>query len=264
MPTLRNPLFTVVMPAYNASPYIEAAMLSVIEQSLESWELIVVDDNSDDNTYELALRRSLSEPRILIARNHFMKGAVGSRRTALTMARGRYISFLDSDDIWFPDMLDRQRALFLRGAVLVHGDIQLIDKDGAHLCVLRTPRTVSKWMMYLSNFLPNSTVSFDSKALGILMPDYFPSRNDYAYWLKLFRFSKGLLSRSTCSVSCAYRVTGQGLSSAPLHVNVIRYISVVSTYGPGPLSLGLAPFYLSILLLKKVFRPLYNLICITL
>lgn len=102
-----KPLVTVVIPAYNAEPWIGEAIKSVLEQQLESWELIVVDDGSNDNT--LAAVHGFGDPRIRvftrdneIALRHGVKGPSRTRNVGFSAARGRYIALLDADD-WFEE-----------------------------------------------------------------------------------------------------------------------------------------------------------------
>ena len=98
------------MPAYEAEDYIVAAVESVIRQTYPSWELIVVDDNSKDQTYSILCRLAKDEPRITVLRNESNLGTAGARNRALDVAKGELLAFLDSDDMWDPCFLEKQVA----------------------------------------------------------------------------------------------------------------------------------------------------------
>lgn len=114
-----TPLVSVVMPAYNAAAYIREAMESVIGQTVTDWELIVIDDCSGDESLEIAHEYAKADPRITVMRNECNIGVARTRNRAIECSRGRYIAFLDSDDAWYPEKLQRQ--------------IQLLDTTGADM-----------------------------------------------------------------------------------------------------------------------------------
>ena len=99
-------LVSIVMPAYNAACFIGTSIKSVLSQTYENWELIVVDDCSEDDTVEVI--RSFRDERIVCLRNSVHSGAALSRNCALRNAKGRWIAFLDSDDVWAPSKLQTQ------------------------------------------------------------------------------------------------------------------------------------------------------------
>ena len=103
-----NDLISIITPAYNASAYIEKTIESVKNQTYENWELIIVDDNSNDDTLDLITKYAGNDERILIVHNEINKGVAASRNIALKCSKGEYIAFLDSDDIWKKDKLDKQ------------------------------------------------------------------------------------------------------------------------------------------------------------
>lgn len=97
-------LFTVVIPAFNAAPYIEHTLLSVQRQSLPDWEAIIVDDASTDDTARIVRQLAAGDPRIrVVAGQH--RGVSAARNLGLSLARGRYIALLDADDLWMPGKL---------------------------------------------------------------------------------------------------------------------------------------------------------------
>lgn len=104
------PLVSVVMPSYNAASYLDEAISSVVRQTITDWELIVIDDCSADASFDLARTWAERDGRITAVRNDVNSGVAKTRNRGIDMARGQYIAFLDSDDIWMPEKLERQLA----------------------------------------------------------------------------------------------------------------------------------------------------------
>ncbi|QKD02525.1 glycosyltransferase family 2 protein [Mesorhizobium loti] len=125
-----EPDCTVIIPTYNRLPYLRKAIASVIAQTFVDWELLVVDDGSTDDTFAAISALSLAEPRLRILRNPGRGGPAGARNAAIVEARGRYIAFLDSDDLWDEDKL----AQFMEvagaepDAILIGSDYRMIDQ----------------------------------------------------------------------------------------------------------------------------------------
>ncbi len=108
-----SPLVTIVMPAFNSAAFITATIHSALAQTCADFELIVVDDESTDNTIEVVHEAAAGDPRVIVLRN--THGGIGkSQNTALDAARGRFIALLDSDDLWMPEYLEEQLAMFER------------------------------------------------------------------------------------------------------------------------------------------------------
>lgn len=108
MEQLVSPLVSVVMPAYKAERFIGDAIQSVINQTVEDWELIIVEDCSPDETYREAELLARTDSRITLLRNEKNQGVSRTRNRGIDLCRGEYIAFLDSDDIWHPEKLERQ------------------------------------------------------------------------------------------------------------------------------------------------------------
>ena len=102
-------LVSIIMPSYNTAQYIADSIESVLAQTHENWELLIVDDCSTDNTDEVVAEFSI-DPRIRYLKNAKNSGAAVSRNRALREARGKWIAFLDSDDLWEPEKLEKQIA----------------------------------------------------------------------------------------------------------------------------------------------------------
>lgn len=100
-------LVSIIMPSYNTGKYIAETINSVLEQTYKNWELLIVDDDSKDNTDEV-IKPYLSDKRVRLIKNSKNRGAAISRNRALKEAKGKWIAFLDSDDLWSPEKLENQ------------------------------------------------------------------------------------------------------------------------------------------------------------
>ena len=101
-------LVSIIMPTYKCGRFIEKSIRSVQTQTYQNWELIVVDDCSGDGTVGIVLDLKKNDERISVYQNSHNSGAAISRNTALRHAKGRWIAFLDSDDLWEPTKLEKQ------------------------------------------------------------------------------------------------------------------------------------------------------------
>lgn len=131
MERMNTPLVSVIMPSYNAEAFLDAAIASVVGQSVADWELIVIDDCSADGSFEIARQWQQRDRRIMAVRNDVNAGVARTRNWGIEMARGQYIAFLDSDDIWLPKKLERQlAAMEAAGAQIGYCSYAIIDESG--------------------------------------------------------------------------------------------------------------------------------------
>ena len=220
--------------------------------------LIVVDDFSKDTTYQIAKKLSSIDHRIRVFTNAFPKGAAGARNTAILNSKGRFISFLDSDDLWGVNTLNAQYEAFSQGRFLIHSSIELFGDSLSTPVFIDVPARVNYKMMMVGNFMPNLTVSYDTSFFGKVYAPYVQSRNDYALWLRLF-LQRQCHSYSYKYTGTRYRVDSSfSLSKASIAVNIYRYISVVSRSGNHFVSYLCLPAYLLILFTKKTSPRIYN------
>lgn len=180
-------LVSIIMPNFNCSGYLAATIDSVLAQTYSNWELLFVDDNSTDNSLKIIEKYAKNDSRFVILRNKGNMGAAYSRNLALKMARGRWIAFLDSDDIWLPQKLDEQISFMdNNGIAFSYSNYGTINQDGINLHLYFTgPKVVTKKMLHRCCYMGCLTVMYDSNVIGRLsIPDNIYKRNDYALWLK--------------------------------------------------------------------------------
>lgn len=181
-------LVSIVMPAYNCEEYIAQAIESVIKQTYQKWELIIIDDCSTDRTAEIVEKYSQQDTRVLFKKNRKNHGAAFSRNKAIKYSRGEFIAFLDSDDLWDQEKLERQ-LLFMRkeNSVFSCTYYRKIDNEGKETgeCIKNKRRILYKDL--LKNCPGNSTVIYNAKKLNkTFIPD-IKKRNDYVMWLKVIK-----------------------------------------------------------------------------
>jgi len=176
-------LVSVIMPSFNTGEYIAASVESVLAQTYSNWELLIVDDCSTDNTTEVICR--YQDSRIILLKNKTNSGAALSRNYALREAKGRWIAFLDSDDIWEPKKLEKQlRFMQENGYAFTFTDYR-ICLNGVWMPYINTgPDVVNKRKMYNYCYFSTITVMYDRSVIGLIQIADMRKNNDYAMWLQ--------------------------------------------------------------------------------
>lgn len=177
-------LVSVIMPSYNTAEYIKQSIQSVIDQTYTNWELIIVDDCSTDNTDEIV--KSIDDDRIIYLKNEKNSGAAVSRNRALKEAKGKWIAFLDSDDLWLPEKLEKQlHFMKSNGYAFSYTDYR-IQLNGVWQPYIYTgPDIVNKRKMKNYCYFSTITVMYDREKVGLIQISPVKKNNDYAMWLKI-------------------------------------------------------------------------------
>ena len=221
-------LVSIIMPTYNCGRFIAEAIQSVLAQTYQAWELIIVDDGSTDNTADIVA--SFPDPRIHYLCNEQNIGAALTRNKALREASGRYIAFLDSDDLWAPTKLERQIAFMQQnGYLFTYTAFLRTDKP----LRISGPKHISRIGMYAFCWPACPTVMYDREKIGLIQITDLRKNNDYAMWLHviqkadchlldevLFFYNKHAGSVSDASISTLlkwhYRLWRQEMQCTPL------------------------------------------------
>jgi glycosyltransferase involved in cell wall biosynthesis len=182
-------LVSIVMPAHNSEKYVGAAIESVLNQTQRDWELIVVDDASNDGTSNLVSEFSARDSRIQVYRFERSVGPARARNLAIQHATGRYIAFLDSDDVWLPNKLEHQlRKMQESGAVLSFTAYKKVDADGqVGKTTIGVPSTVTYSDLLRTNVIGCLTAVYDTQALGKMYMPEDARREDYRLWLQILK-----------------------------------------------------------------------------
>ena len=185
-------LVSIIMPSYNTAPYIAESINSVVAQTYTDWELIIVDDASTDNTDETvadAIRHCERSEAIHYLKNDRNSGAAYSRNRALREAKGKWIAFMDSDDLWAPDKLEKQIAFMEKNcyafSYTCYGEM---DEDGQKTgVVVGGPKRITKTGMFNYCWPGCLTVMYNREVVGDIQIADIRKNNDYAMWLKICR-----------------------------------------------------------------------------
>ena len=179
-------LVSIIMPSYNTAPFIAKSIQSVLAQSYKEWELIIVDDNSTDNTDEV-VSSFLYDKRIKYIKNANNCGAAISRNRALRVAQGKWIAFLDSDDLWLPDKLSMQvKFMEMNGYHFSYTNYAEINiNDNRNGIKVTGPKKITKNGFYNYCWIGCLTVMYNAEAMGLIQIADIKKNNDYAMWLKV-------------------------------------------------------------------------------
>lgn len=225
--TKTSPLVSVVMPCYNAAKYIRDSIDSVINQSFQDWELIIVNDGSKDDSLSIINEYVKKDQRIKCINCSQPSGSPAEpRNIGIREARGRYIAFLDSDDIWTVDKLESQIQLFAQGDyIIVYCNYESITEGGKKMNRINTePRFCDYKQLLRYNCIGCSEAMFDTVKIG--KPQFKKvGHEDYLFWLIIMR--DGGVAVNTNKVQLLYReretsVSGDKLKAVKWTWNIYR------------------------------------------
>ncbi|NMP14779.1 glycosyltransferase [Thalassotalea sp. Y01] len=212
---MQLPVVSIIMATYNSSAYVEQTINSIVAQSFSDWELLITDDCSKDNTLKILERIQASDPRVQFNQNERNRGAAVSRNRSLNRAQGRYIAFLDSDDLWLPTKLEQhlqymqqhQAALSFTSYDIVDQHSQSRNKvvDKADLGWIDYHQLLKKKATFGC-----STVMVDKQLLGDFRMPLLRTGQDYATWLMLIKRAGKALHLPR--VLTRYRITPGSIS----------------------------------------------------
>ena len=211
-----QPLVSVIMPCYNMERFISDTIASVRKQTYPNWELLIVDDASTDRTVEIAKAYCETDSRILLVVKDKHSGIAASRNQSIHMAHGRFLAFLDADDIWHPEKLERQlRFMTDKNIGFSYSTYDWIDEDGKPLN--KTIKAVDNltYEMYLRNTIIGcSTVMLNTDIVGEVTVPNFRTSEDTATWLNILR--KGFIAYAIDQPLTSYCIRTRSASSNKL------------------------------------------------
>lgn len=188
---MNTDLVSIIMPSYNCGEFVEETIRSVQAQTYNNWEIIFMDDCSTDDTVKLVSKLKEKDPRIRLFQNQRNSGAAVSRNNALHEAKGRWIAFLDSDDLWEPTKLEKQvKFMEENGYLFSYTCYQEIDSESKPTGVMVSgPKHVTKKGMYNFCWPGCLTVMYDASKIGLVQIEDIKKNNDYAMWLKVCKIA---------------------------------------------------------------------------
>ncbi|WP_272672291.1 MULTISPECIES: glycosyltransferase family 2 protein [unclassified Providencia] len=204
-------LVSIIMPCYNAEQYIKESINSVINQTYKNFELIIIDDLSTDRSIDII--KSFNDDRIKLIQLTQNGGAGVARNTGIEAACGRFIAFLDSDDLWRPNKLEIQLEYMLSGSYpLSYTQYQKFTQEGKGKLVI-PPNTVTYNELLYCNVIGCLTAIYDTKIVGKQFMPLIRKRQDMGLWLKIL--SQGHTAYCCPQVLADYR-TDSGMTQNKL------------------------------------------------
>ena len=207
-----NPLISIITPNYNNSKYISETINSVLAQTYVNWEMIIIDDCSTDDSYEIAKKYSNNDIRIKVYRMDHNEGSALCRNKAIELSQGEYLAFLDSDDLWFPEKLQKHlKFMQINDSDFSFTEYEHIDNEGNRINKkAKAIKHLTYRKLLYHNFIGCLTViikqNLDNKIYG---PD-IKINTDYGLFLQYLKTCKNALGYNECLSK--YRIRNKSLS----------------------------------------------------
>lgn len=207
-------LVSIITPCFNSEHYLAQTIGSVLNQTYHNWEMLVVDDCSTDGTADIVLQYAKDDPRIKYFKTVNPSGSPTlPRNIGIENATGRYIAFLDSDDLWLPTKLEEQVKTLVANpnAAVVFSCYDKINEKGEQLGRVDTSVSkVSYEELLYGNVIGCLTGMYDTEKVGKVFMRYV-GHEDYVLWLEILK--KGYVAVNTCNVQAMYRVRSGSVSA---------------------------------------------------
>lgn len=209
---IKEELVSIIMPAFNCEDFIGTTLDSVINQSYKNWEVIIVDDCSTDNTVDVVQEYIKKDNRIKYHKLEKNSGAAVARNKAVDLASGKYMAFLDSDDVWFPEKLTKQIGFMEENDYgFTCTSYTKIDEQGQYLNRTIVAQPKRDYDGVLKTCPGNSTVIYNAEKLGKFKIPDIKKRNDYVMWLQVIKKEKYLYG--IVEPLGSHRIRTEGISS---------------------------------------------------
>ena len=200
-----NKLVSIITPSYNSIMYLEQCICSVIEQTYKNFELIIVDDFSNDKSSTLIKKYVKRDSRIKPIYLNNNIGAAMARNIALQQAQGKYIAFLDADDYWYPNKLSRQLDFMQQhNYAFTFTAYNRITENGITISKVHVPSKITYYNYLKNTIIGCLTVIIDREQTGYFEMENIRSSHDMALWLKIMK--KGFVAHGLDEVLSSYRV----------------------------------------------------------
>lgn len=207
---------SIITPTFNAARYIGETILSVQNQRHQDWEMLIVDDCSSDQTKAIITAFAEKDNRIKVLELEHNSGAGIARAYALEKATGRYIAFLDADDMWKPEKLEKQLAFLGENKLpFTFSFYDCIDENGTVLHKrIKAPLQLSYRQLFFCNFIGNLTGIYDTDYFGKIPIPSFRKRQDWMVWLTVLKKIK--TARPVPESLALYRIRKDSISASKL------------------------------------------------
>jgi teichuronic acid biosynthesis glycosyltransferase TuaG len=226
---LKEETVSVIIPVYNSEEFINSTLDSVLNQTYKNIEVVIVDDCSTDNTEDIINEYLLKNRNIIYYKLENNSGAAIARNKAIELANGRYIAFIDSDDIWYPRKIEKQLEFMKeKNAAICYTAIEMIDEEDRILKGKRDVLNQVDYKFLLKNtMIATSSVVIDREVTGNFRMPLLRSGQDYATWLLLLR--NGTIAFGINEALVKYRKRSNSLSSGRVK-NIKKVFNIQRKY----------------------------------
>lgn len=209
-----NDLVSIIIPTYNTEKFIGATLQSVQNQTYQNWEMILVDDASTDDTVKIIQDFAANDHRIKLSVLPKNSGNGYARNVALEKATGKYIAYLDADDLWFPTKLEKQiQFLKTNNLPFTFSFYDCIDEDGNSLHRrVQAPLNLTYKQLFFCNYVGNLTAIYDADYFGKVVITATQKRQDWRLWLTILKQIKE--TKPVPEPLAFYRIRKDSISSS--------------------------------------------------
>ncbi|WP_264566081.1 glycosyltransferase family 2 protein [Flavobacterium sp. N3904] len=209
-------LVSIITPTFNTENFIEAALQSVLNQTYQNWEMILVDDASTDQTVEIIKEFVKKDNRIRLIELFQNSGAGIAREVALSQAKGDYIAFLDADDLWKPLKLEKQLQFLKENKThFTFSFYDCINEEGTALSKrVEAPKNLTYRQLFFCNYVGNLTGIYDVNYFGKIAIASTRKRQDWMMWLTILKKTK--TAKPVPESLAFYRIRDNSLSASKL------------------------------------------------
>lgn len=219
---INDNLVSIIMPVYNVEKYIAQSIESVINQTYKEWELLIMDDASTDSSYSIMEKYSMVDDRIKIHKAEKNMGVVKIRNSLTELATGKYIAFLDSDDMWMPEKLERQQFFMNENNISISCTEYIrINENNEKINDVEILEHIKYSDLLKNNYLGCLTVMYDISKIGKRKFKELDKNEDYVLWLDIIKDTKiiyGLKEKLAM-----YRVLSSSRSSNKFDAAMVRW-----------------------------------------
>lgn len=212
----KQPLVSVITPCHNMEKYVAETVQSVRNQTYSHWEMLIVCEASTDGTVVILRSLAAQDERIKITIKTSHSGIAEARNQAIQQAQGHYLAFLDADDLWYPEKLERQLQFMQdKNIGFSFSSYDLIDETGQHMGKTVKASKDMSYHDYLRNTIIGcSTVMVDTDIVGPVTVPQFRTSEDTATWLDILK--KGHVAHAITQPLVSYRIRRKSASSNKL------------------------------------------------
>jgi teichuronic acid biosynthesis glycosyltransferase TuaG len=209
-----NDLVSIIIPTYNTEKFIRATLQSVQNQTYQNWEMILVDDTSTDQTVSIIEEFAQNDDRIKLFKLEKNSGNGFARNVALEKATGKYIAYLDADDLWFPEKLEKQiQFLKTNNLPFTFSFYDSIDEEGNNLNRrVEAPLKLTYNQLFFCNYVGNLTAIYDADYFGKITLPASQKRQDWRLWLTILKQIK--IIKPVPEPLAFYRIRKDSISSS--------------------------------------------------